>query len=84
MPMTSVLVLFAHPSIESSRANHVLRQAIEEVPGVRVHDLYATYRDFFIDVAKEQALLLEHRALVFQHPFYWYSCPPLLKEWMDL
>jgi len=21
---------------------------------------------------------------VFQHPFYWYSCPAILKEWQDL
>jgi glutathione-regulated potassium-efflux system ancillary protein KefG len=22
--------------------------------------------------------------IVFQHPFYWYSCPAILKEWQDL
>ena len=22
--------------------------------------------------------------IVFQHPFYWYSCPAIMKEWMDL
>ena len=32
---------------------------------------------------KEQELLSAHGALVFQHPFYWYSMPPLLKLWMD-
>lgn len=30
----------------------------------------------------EQQLLLEHDIIVFQH-FYWYSCPAILKEWMD-
>ena len=36
-----------------------------------------------IHVAREQALLLAHSAVVMQHPFYWYSTPALLKEWQD-
>ena len=48
-----------------------------------MHDLYAYYPDFFIDVDAEQRLLLEHDVIVFQHPLYMYSCPALLKEWMD-
>lgn len=38
----------------------------------------------FIDVRREQALLLAHDIVVLQHPFYWYSVPALLKEWIDL
>ncbi len=38
----------------------------------------------FINVKREQALLSEHDIIVFQHPFYWYSCPAIMKEWMDL
>jgi glutathione-regulated potassium-efflux system ancillary protein KefG len=78
-----VLILYAHPHAETSRANRALREAVEGRPGVTLHDLYEHYPDFFIDVAHEQALLRGHDAIVFQHPFYWYSCPPLLKEWMD-
>lgn len=33
---------------------------------------------------REQELLEAHATIVFQHPFYWYSVPPLLKQWMDL
>ena len=25
-----------------------------------------------------------HDAVVFQHPFFWYSSPALIKEWLDL
>lgn len=78
-----VLVLYAHPSPGTSRANRALRAAIEDLPEVTLHDLYECYPDFFVDVAREQALLAEHDVVVFQHPFYWYSCPPLLKEWLD-
>ncbi|MDO1920547.1 NAD(P)H-dependent oxidoreductase, partial [Escherichia coli] len=50
---------------------------------VTVYDLYAHYPDFFIDIPREQALLREHEVIVFQHPLYTYSCPALLKEWLD-
>ena len=49
-----------------------------------IHDLYEVYPTLSIDVKREQALLLEHDVIVFQHPFYWYSCPAILKEWQDL
>ena len=49
-----------------------------------VNDLYQEYPEFDIDVAREQRLLLDHDAVIFQHPFYWYSTPAILKEWQDL
>ncbi|CCG08995.1 NAD(P)H-dependent oxidoreductase [Pararhodospirillum photometricum] len=82
--MSFVLVVFVHPAVRRSRLNRSLRDAVRDLEGVRVHDLYETYPDFFIDVAAEQAVLREAGALVVQHPIYWYSCPALLKEWFDL
>lgn len=82
--MRRVLVLFAHPVLERSRVNKRLVAAIRDLPDVTVHDLYEAYPTMGIDVAREQALLAEHDAIVFQHPFYWYSVPALLKEWQDL
>jgi glutathione-regulated potassium-efflux system ancillary protein KefG len=81
---TSILLLFAHPALQSSRVNSALVEAVRELPGVRFHDLYETYPEFDVDVAREQALLQAHRAIVLQHPFYWYSVPPLAKQWLDL
>jgi glutathione-regulated potassium-efflux system ancillary protein KefG len=49
-----------------------------------VNDLYENYPDFFIDVKREQQLLLNHDIIIWHHPFYWYSAPALLIEWMDL
>jgi len=49
-----------------------------------VHDLYDAYPTLYIDVKREQRLLLDHDVIVFQHPFYWYSTPAILKEWQDL
>ena len=79
-----VLVLFAHPVPRRSRVNRRLVAAIEGIEGVRVRDLYAEYPDLDIDVEREKELLVEHDVLVWQHPFYWYSTPAILKEWQDL
>jgi glutathione-regulated potassium-efflux system ancillary protein KefG len=56
---------------------------IKDLPNVTIHDLYAAYPDFFIDVALEHQRLLEHDVIIFQHPMFLYSCPALLKEWFD-
>lgn len=82
--MRRVLVLFAHPVLERSRVNRRLLGAIRGLPGVTIHDLYEVYPTLAIDIAREQELLLEHDVIVFQHPFYWYSSPAILKEWQDL
>lgn len=78
-----VLLLYAHPESQDSVANRVLLKPALQLQNVTVHDLYAHYPDFFIDIQREQALLREHDVIVFQHPLYTYSCPALLKEWMD-
>lgn len=85
MPDTHpVLVLFAHPAFQRSRVNRALVDAVRDLDGVTLHDLYEVYPDFHIDVRAEQRLLTEHEAIVFQHPFFWYSTPAILKEWQDL
>lgn len=78
-----VLILFAHPDVDDSRVNWAMAGRIRNLPGVTFHDLYAVYPDFVIDVRAEQELLLQHQLIVFHHPFYWYSCPAILKEWQD-
>jgi len=82
--MNKILILFAHPAFHKSRINKKLTDQIKELEGVTLNNLYEKYPDFFIDVKKEQKLLLEHDVIVWHHPFYWYSSPALLKEWMDL
>lgn len=79
-----VLILFAHPAYEKSRVHRALTAAVRDLPAVTFHDLYEAYPDLDVDVPREQALLQAHDVIVFQHPFYWYSVPPLLKQWMDL
>ncbi|MCY1722820.1 NAD(P)H-dependent oxidoreductase [Prolixibacteraceae bacterium Z1-6] len=82
--MKRILILFAHPAFNKSRINKALIQSIQDLEGVTVNNLYEKYPDFFIDVKAEQKLLLEHDIIVWHHPFYWYSAPAIIKEWMDL
>ncbi len=80
----NILILFAHPALQSSKVNKVLLDAVRNVSNVLIHDLYECYPDLHINVQQEQRLLANHDIIVFQHPFYWYSSPAILKEWQDL
>ena len=80
----SILVLYAHPAQHRSEAHGCWRGSRGGVEGVTFADLYAEYPRFEIDIDREQARLLAHDVIVFQHPVYWYSTPALLKEWQDL
>lgn len=79
-----ILILFAHPRFESSKINKALSLAIPTSSQITFHDLYELYPNFNIDIEKEKKLLTEHEIIVWQHPFFWYSCPPLLKQWIDM
>lgn len=79
-----ILVLFAHPALERSRVHRRLLGATRRVVGVTVRDLYELYPELDIDVEAEQEALASHDVIVFQHPLYWYSVPPILRQWQDL
>lgn len=79
-----ILIIFAHPLFEKSRVHRAMVRAVPSNGLISVHDLYERYPDFNIDVEAEQDLLLRHKVIIWQHPFYWYSIPPLLKQWIDL
>ena len=82
--MRRVLIQFAHPARSRSKINNALRAAVEDLEEITVNDLYASYPDFLIDVKREQQLCETHDVIIFQHPFYWYSTPAIMKEWLDL
>ena len=82
--MKKILILFAHPALEKSRVNKILISGIKDLDGVTFHDLYESYPEFDIDVKYEQQLLIANDIIIFQHPFFWYSIPAIMKEWMDL
>lgn len=83
--MAQILVIAAHPQLDHSRATRSLMNAAARLDPARVQvrDLYALYPDYFIDVATEQALLLQAQLVVWLHPVQWYAMPALLKLWLD-
>lgn len=82
--MKKILILFAHPAFGRSKINAAMRRAVENLENLTFHDLYSCYPDFHIDVKREQELCENHDIIILQHPFYWYSTPSILKEWLDL
>ncbi len=82
--MNNILVLLAHPAFERSSTHKSLLDHIRQLPNVTINDLYENYPDFEIDVEREKRLLSSHEVIVWQHPFFWYSGPALLKQWQDL
>jgi glutathione-regulated potassium-efflux system ancillary protein KefG len=82
--MNKILIIFTHPLFEKSRVHNALTKAIPDSENITFHDLYEAYPDFNIMIQEEKERLLQHDIIIWQHPFYWYSIPPLLKQWIDL
>jgi len=78
------LVIAAHPALETSRINRKWLDEIRKYPEeITVSSLYEKYPDSVIDIAAEQALVEAHDRIILQFPFYWFNCPPLMKQWLD-
>ncbi|MGN7863070.1 NAD(P)H-dependent oxidoreductase [Chryseobacterium sp. 22458] len=78
------LIIVTHPDIEKSVINKRWIEELKKYPEkYTVHQLYKAYPDGKIDVTSEQKLMESHDTIVFQFPFYWFSSPPLLKQWLD-
>ncbi len=78
------LVIVFHPALDTSVANQRWLQEVARHPQqYTIHDVHQAYPDGKIDVAREQALVEAHGAVVLQFPVYWFNCPPLLKQWLD-
>jgi glutathione-regulated potassium-efflux system ancillary protein KefG len=84
VPKKKIAILFFHPLSHKSRVNRVLINSVMDLEDVTLKHMYDLYPDFHIDVKTEQQDLLGHDVIIWQHPFYWYSSPSLLKEWIDL
>ena len=79
-----ILIIYAHPYPQRSRAGRALLEAVRDLPDLEVRSLYDLYPDFDIDVAAEKAALARADLVVWMHPIYWYSVPGMLKHWFDV
>lgn len=82
--MKKTLVVLAHPSIDKkSLANKIIIEKIKTLEGVKIKDIYSEYPTFKFNIEADQAALVDAGSIIFQFPFYWYSVPGILKEWID-
>ncbi|MES3702335.1 NAD(P)H-dependent oxidoreductase [Staphylococcus arlettae] len=79
----STLVIIAHPNMTQSKVNKAWKLALQQRDEVTVHDLYSIYPNEVIDIEAEQQLLEQYETIIFQFPLYWYSYPPLFKQYFD-
>ncbi len=79
------LIIVIHPDLKNSSV--INKRWVEELSKYpnryTVYDLYSCYPDEKIDVEQQQRLVESHDKIIFQFPFYWLSCPPLFKKWLD-
>lgn len=79
-----ILVIVAHPNFKDSKVNKGWVEELEKYEEITVHNLMEVYPDEQIDIKAEQELMLGFDRIVFQHPFYWYNVPYILKKWQDV
>ena len=83
--MNKVLLISGHPRLDSSLANRMILADLEakmDAP-LTVRRLDTLYPDRRIDIAAEQAALMEADTIIWQFPMHWYALPALMKEWVD-
>ncbi|MDR2138854.1 MAG: NAD(P)H-dependent oxidoreductase [Tannerella sp.] len=73
------VILLAHPDFKNSKANRALAEAVKDIEGVSVTNLYEA--PFTAETYRK--LLSGAGSVVFQFPFYWASAPSQLKKWCD-
>lgn len=80
--MSQILVISGHPDLKNSLANRtILEELAQSDMPIRVRRLDLLGWD--LPVAEEQDCLRQADIIVFQFPFYWYSCTALLRNYME-
>lgn len=77
------LVIVAHPNLTRSRVNQRWVQELRQNSDATIRILAETIANGHFDVPSEQQVLEAHDRIIWQFPFYWYNCPPILKTWID-
>lgn len=83
--MNRVLIINGHPSLKESNANSLILEELSRMlpENLTIRHLEKLYKDFSIDIEAEQKALLDADIIILQFPFYWYSVPGILKNWID-
>ena len=84
--MKKVLIVSGHSNIQHDSVVNslILKQVKQALPQVEIDLLCELYPDFKIDVAAEQAKVLEADIIVFQFPLYWFGKPTIREGWGEV
>lgn len=78
------LILLDHPNYSDSVVNRKWIEEIEKYPEeFTVRILQDHIKDSGFNIAEEQKIVEGHDSLVLQFPIYWFSCPSVMKKWLD-
>ena len=81
--LRKVVILLAHPNIKESQANEALVDAVSDMEGVAVFNLYELSQEIVFNIDEWSKIISDASAVIYQFPFYWMSAPSLLKKWQD-
>ena len=71
--LRKVVILLAHPNIKASQANKALIDAVSDIEGVAVFNLYELSEDIAFNVDEWSKIISDTSAVIYQFPFYWMS-----------
>ena len=77
--LRKVVILLAHPNIKGSQANKALIDAVSDIEGVAVFNLYELSEDIAFNVDEWSKIISDASAVIYQFPFYWI-CPVITKK----
>lgn len=78
------LVLVDHPDLENSIINARWIEELEKYPDkITVRRLQDHFNNGEFDIEEEQKIVEDHGGIIFQFPIFWFSCPSLMKKWLD-
>lgn len=81
--MKNIVLIVGHPDLTNSYANKYIVNRLSQERNIDIRILSSLYPDFEINIESEQRALLNSDIIILQYPLYWYSVPPILKQWMD-
>ena len=73
--LRKVVILLAHPNMKGSQANKALIDAVGDIEGVAVFNLYELSPDIAFNVDEWSKIISDASAVIYQFPFYWMSAP---------
>ena len=68
--LRKVVILLAHPNIKASQANKALIDAVSDIEGVAVFNLYELSEDIAFNVDEWSKIISDTSAIIYQFPFY--------------